>query len=171
MSTRRFDDLVTTVAKLRRQIRDLEAKALRRIGTHDHDRAYPLGVVGYAETTGVQDGITSETNITDLSVTVDVAAGRRLRIEHYIGNVRGTNVGDRATLRIRQDGTQIQNRHHVIQDTSAGGGGTMVAYETPGAGTFTFKVTLQRTSGTGSVGHAAAGSAPGHLVVEDIGTA
>lgn len=49
---RRFDDLVTAVGGLRRDLAALRATALNRLATHAHTAAHTTGVVDPAYTTG-----------------------------------------------------------------------------------------------------------------------
>ena len=126
------------------------------------------GVLGYAEVTADQSGITSEVDLTGLSVTVDVASGRRIKVTAKADFFSDT-ANDRIELRIKQDGTQVQRDVHQNQ-SDAETAYTSVVLE-PSAGSRTYKLTAVRVSGTGSVTMAAASGRPALILVEDIGAA
>lgn len=112
MSTRRFDDLITTVANLRRQVRDLEAKSLRRIGFHDHDGAYLQPVTATDTLTWHEDSLVVVTASTYHPI-FDIAAATEL----LGGSIDGANVGFRLTI----DGTVVADRTAVIRGNDFAG--------------------------------------------------
>lgn len=129
-----------------------------------------LGVLGYVEVTADQSGITTETDLTGLSIAVTVGTSRRIKV---IGNgVLTSNVAnDAAAMKIKEGGTQLQDSqiHNII----AGQGDTVQVFVilTPSSGAHTYKLAAVRSAGTGSVTMVAASTFPAFILVEDIGPA
>lgn len=127
--------------------------------------------LGYAERTSNQTGFTSEADLTGVSVTVDVPANRKIRI---IGqaqvNIRDT--GTQTMGHIKEDGVTVgrwaRGRANVTTDPMLETG---VRRLTPSAGVHTYKLTLERSAGTGSADVLADVDNPAFILVEDIGPA
>jgi hypothetical protein len=135
------------------------------------DHSHSLGVLGYAEVTANQTGITTvATDLTDLTVSVDVAAGRRVRVSTNV-IVRSSAAGDAINLSIIEGAVVLQ----AIVATSVVGGydltmpGAVVL--TPSAGSHTYLLQLYRAAGTGTLQLTAGATYPSFILVEDIGAA
>lgn len=127
---------------------------------------------GYAEKTSEQTGI-SDADITGLTVTVSVVAGRRYKVTGYCSSIHTASVNlDVFELRIQEGGTVRQAASARVPAT----GGNVNDFLAPlyvfvaaATASRTFKLRLTRTSGTGTVVFAASATAPGFILVEDIG--
>lgn len=142
--------------------------------THDHAAAdlaasVPRGVLGYAEVTANEAGITSA-DLTGLSVAVTVETSRRVRVTGYAARIDGTSAGDLFSLQIAEGGTTL-NEAGVIMGTTFGDGVTAMAVLTPSAGEHTYKLVLARASGAGTATLIASANRPAFILVEDIGAA
>lgn len=134
--------------------------------------AAPGGILGYAQVTADQGEITTQADLTGLSVTVTVAANRRIRIT---GSSTFVDVGSNAAtalLRIKESTTQF-NVAKVGLPASAGAAAdersvTVEAIITPSAGAHTYKLTAE---GTTNIYAKAAADAPAFIQVEDLGPA
>jgi hypothetical protein len=131
------------------------------------------GWLGYVDRTSNQTTITSEADLSSLTVTVDVPADRRLKVTGS-ARVRGVDGSADAFLRIKEDGTQIQRAIAHPGGASAENDDTVMiqAVVTPSAGSTTYKLTLEKVAGgASSLSVIAASDAPAFLLVEDIGPA
>jgi hypothetical protein len=131
--------------------------------------ALPQGVLGYVEasadtTTGV------EADVAGLSRTVTVAAGRRIKVTVQAQINNDGNAGI-VIVRIREGATEKQR----VCCSSFIAAGNVVAHgswvATPSTGSHTYKVTIEKASGAGTV--TLVGSVPtiipAFILVEDIG--
>ena len=140
----------------------------RATGEHRH-KGQTGGTLGYAQVIASQTGISAEVALTGLSVTVNVAENRRIKISAAT-LLRGSVDGDRFALRIKEGTTQLQGVEIKVNT---------VAYEpyqptvaiTPSAGTHTYYLALGIIAGTGTIDSAASTAAPAFILVEDIGAA
>lgn len=129
----------------------------------------PSSTLGYAEVTANQTGITTETDITGLSTTVTVSAGRRIRITGY--TIIASSVATDSIRTSIKEGATLLNFSEIKADASGGGSGQVASVSvviSPSAGAHTYKLTLQRVSGTGSVQTIAGSTFPNYILVEDI---
>lgn len=107
--------------------------------------------LGYAElaSTATLGAIAGETDVPGLSVTVNVPAGRRIRVRALV-HLRSATAADVLYSRLRVDGGNLGfaylNENATLPTT-----GMIEAVHTPTAGTHTYKVAANRASGTGSV--------------------
>lgn len=125
------------------------------------------GTLGYAQVTANQTGITSVTDLTGLSVSVTVGAGRRIRISG-MAKVSNDTLGGRTAGRIQEGGTVLTDFvdfYAPAANASAVGYGSVVL--TPSAGSHTYKLALQGVTGTASM--SAGPSNIAFILVEDIG--
>jgi hypothetical protein len=131
------------------------------------------GQLGYAQETANQTiSSASEDDLKSLSVTVTVAANRRIRISHYEPQASHTVLNDVFDLRIKEGSTPLQVRR--IMTPGAGdvsGAGFQQIVLTPSAGPHTYKVVGIRVSGSGNEVLSRASTQPASLLVEDIGSA
>lgn len=125
----------------------------------------PGGWIGYAEVTANQTGITTVTDLTGLSVAVTAGTNRRLKITGSI-RVTRTVADGYTTLYIRESST---NLNFGVTLSTLDFFCVAMAVITPTAGSHTYKLSLERTTGTGTVGIAAAAANPNFILVEDIG--
>lgn len=129
----------------------------------------PRGVLGYAEVTSSQTGITTEVDVTGASVTVTVGSSRLIRVSCML-QIQGTASGGEVRIRSYMDNST--ERRLVTHDLPGAGDTTRYAgfalYE-PSAGSRTFKLTAEGNNGEVSISALAA--VPTLLVVEDIGAA
>ena len=128
----------------------------------------PKGVLGYAARTSDQTGISGLVAIGGLSVTVNVAANRRIKVTAYVRGTTSTVATDRGVLFIRQDASQVQNQVKQFGGTQLEDGLMAVWIGTPSAGSHTYDVQYQRI-GTGTHTVHAAADGPAYILVEDIG--
>jgi hypothetical protein len=124
----------------------------------------PSSTLGYAEVVADSGTITAETDLTGLSTTVTVAAGRRIRITLKT-EVRGT-AGDVYVYNIKEGSTVLQRATGRVSGTASE---SVVVTEvlSPSAGAHTYKATLQLASGTGVI-NGAASTYPASFLIEDI---
>lgn len=129
----------------------------------------PGGWIGDVSVTANQTGITTVTDLTSLTLTVTAGTSRRLYIEAQAIVTRTVNDGY-SLLSIKEGATTLQQ----IQIHSASTDGDTVygnVTVTPTSGSHTYKLTLERGSGTGTTGIAANASAPAFIRITDIGPA
>lgn len=129
----------------------------------------PYGWLGYAEVTASQAGISTETDLTSLTVTVTVAASRKIRITGH-GLVTPTSASGIYTGYIKESTTKLGRW--------AGGGGatanfsqlheSAVIVTSPSAGSHTYKLSLECTA-AGTASLTAAAGAAAFILVEDLG--
>lgn len=135
------------------------------IASADHNKT-PGGWTGYVQVTASQTGISTITDLTGLSVTMTLQSSRYIRITGFARLSRTVNDGY-TTFSIREGSTTLQfvaplvitdAPHHVS------------VILTPTSGSHTYKLSLERTTGTGTTGISAASNNPAYLLVEDLGS-
>lgn len=139
----------------------------------------PGGWIGYAEVTANQTISTgTETDLTGLTVTVAVGSSRKIRIRAQ--GILSRSVADGVTVgRIKEGattlGTWAQHSPNATTEFDGASGEAVSSpggvFATPSAGTHTYKLTLQRFSGTGNVILNAASGSQASITVEDLGPA
>lgn len=133
----------------------------------------PGGWIGVETRTSDVSAITTEQDITGLTVTVTVGTARRLKVTASIPRVTSTSVDDGADIIIHEDGVQIASGRvdvGAISGASNGGNGRdVVAQSTPSAGSHVYKVRGARAVGTGNIAFRGSATAPMLLIVEDMG--
>lgn len=133
--------------------------------------ALPLGILGYAEVTANQGSITTLADLTGLTATVTVGTDRRIRVIGYIGASVDTVSDTTATLHIRESSTTLQTARNRPVGNSRQAVLAAVWVGAPSAGSHTYKLSLEREVGTGTLTMHAASTNPAFLLVEDIGPA
>jgi hypothetical protein len=136
------------------------------------DNAAYVQEVGYAQVTANQSGITSEVNLTGLSVSVPVIVGHRYRatvqaqvsVQTSASSVRGQIFQDAVVI-----GRWASSQTMASGDRDLYSGAAITTNGTNG--TVTFKATLAIATGTGSTTLEAAASVPAYILVEDLGVA
>lgn len=125
----------------------------------------PGSTLGYAEVTANQSPITTEVDVTGLSVTVTVPDGRRIRISSALG-ITSTVNDDIGFMRIAEGGTNLAFAQAKLNTNTESVFASIVL--TPTAGSHTYKIRAARTSGTGNLTVGAASTNPAYILVEDI---
>jgi hypothetical protein len=148
-----------------------DGAAVEHILTAGGLATFAKGLLGFASVTADQTGITTTVDLTGLSVTVTVPAGRRIRVTG-VAQFLSTVAGDIVLLAINEPG--VSERQHANRRL-----GTASVLESvvasvvlsPSAGSHTYTLTGRRFSGTGTLTMGAAAHRPAQIVVEDIGAA
>lgn len=127
---------------------------------------------GYAQVTANQT-INSATpvDLTSLTVTVTVVAGRRIKITGCVA-LGGNTAGDEYNCSIREGGTTLQQAadSQVVAADARLYTLTPICVLTPSAGAHTYKLSAFRSRGSGDVFLVASATLPAFILVEDIGT-
>jgi hypothetical protein len=127
------------------------------------------GTLGYAETATAQTSISSETDLTSLAVTVTVVSGRRIKITGQTEITCDATAGA-ALGRIKEGATYLGQYANVAFGS---GGETFQSMGcvilTPTAGSHTYKLTLAKSGGAGTVSMQTSATHPAFILVEDIG--
>jgi len=129
----------------------------------------PRGEIGYAQVVANQLGITAETDLTNLTVTLNIPGRRRIKIS--VDALISRTVADGLTqLNIKEGATflQIANVRPASIDSIAVHRHIIF---TPTVGSHTYKITLFQSSGTGTSGLNAGATFPASITIEDIGAA
>jgi hypothetical protein len=142
-----------------------------RIDAYPAGTGLPAAMLGYSQVVANQTGIGgSDTDLTGLTVTVTVPAGRTIRILGYAVTENIAAAVNWSLLKIKEGAAELQ--------TSVGGHGATagidryythnpIAVIRPTAGTHTYKLTLAWGTGTGNLSPSA-GPRPAFLMAEDI---
>lgn len=129
----------------------------------------PGGCKGRAVVTASQSGITAVTDLTGATVTFTALAGRRYKITGEVllfSNTAATNM----TLAIRKgSATQIQSRPTGLIAAGDLVTATATVDDVPGAGSVTYKLSVSRQAGTGTISTSIDSTRPDLIIVEDIG--
>lgn len=130
----------------------------------------PRGVVGYAQVTSDQGSITTEVDLTGLSVTFTAVAGRRYRVTGQI-LVTSTVQYDLVYFKLtNSSNTTLQLVPWTIPAASSNMAPPPINFVVaPGGGSTTYKLRLLRQSGSGTVTMGANATYPAFICVEDIG--
>lgn len=118
--------------------------------------------LGYAESSTTVSGIVAATHV--LTVTVTVAAGRRVRISG-VANIQRTVADGISLVSVMEGSTHL---FHAVKMGTTEETINPVAVESPSAGAHTYTLMVQTLTGTGSTTVASGGNSPFHLLVEDI---
>lgn len=130
----------------------------------------PGGWIGDAQATADQGSVTTEVDVTSCTVTVTAGSSRRLRISGHL-RVQTDVADDRAILQIYRGGTQIQGATVTIPRTATTESIEAFVTDTPSSGSNTYKLTIQRGTGSGTLTVKASSVSPSIILVEDIGPA
>jgi hypothetical protein len=130
----------------------------------------PFGVIGIAELTSVQGSITSIVDVTSLSISITVPAGRRVKFTAQ-AMLQSTVAGDYGRFDLTDGAGSITYQTNQMQLGGSAIGMSFSKSQTPGAGTFTYKLRVSRTAGTGTLTVSASTSSVAQLLCEDIGPA
>jgi hypothetical protein len=130
----------------------------------------PGGWIGSAQATSDQGSVTTEVDVTSCSVTVTAGTSRRLRISGHI-RIQSDVADDRAILQIYRGATQIQGATVTMLRTNTTESIEVFVDDTPSSGSNTYKLTVQRGSGSGTLTVKASSVSPSIIMVEDVGPA
>lgn len=124
---------------------------------------------GYAQVTANQGSITTETDLTSLTVTVTVNSGERIKITGHV-RVASTSASDVPELHIKESTTVLALDRSAFTTASS-----LVTIHgevilTPSAGSHTYKLSMLRDSGSGTLTMSAGATFPAYILVEGIGT-
>jgi hypothetical protein len=126
------------------------------------------GTLGYAQVVANQTGITTETDLTSLTATVTLVAGRRIRISAQAG-IQSSVTGDTIILRIKEGATVLQQAVGSVQPVNSEVTFSPSVVLTPTVGSHTYKLSLLRLAGTGTLTMVGASNDVPFILVEDIG--
>ena len=127
--------------------------------------------LGVAVVTATQDNITAEADLTGLSVTVTVPAGRRLRLRAY-AVASCASPDKRCFVRIKEGATILTTAVENCGYTNVASATLEPsAIITPTEGAHTYKVTMQNATSADAMKLNASSDSPAYLVVEDLGSA
>lgn len=127
----------------------------------------PSSTLAYVEATTSQGSITTETDLTGLSATISVPAGRRIRITaHAYPN--STVADDTAKLWIKEGSTYLQSGERTLRKTTNADSVDASVILSPSAGTHTYKLSMLRQSGSGTITNNASTDSPSYILIEDI---
>ena len=136
--------------------------------------ALPQGTLpgGYAFVTANQGTFTAQTDITGVTVTVTLTAGRRYRISYKLGCSSSVTDDTIQALLIDTAGPTTLDLTNVQQAATGqvifvAGAGIFVA---GASGAKTYKIAMVRAGGTGNVTMNAGPTFPAYILAEDIGT-
>lgn len=127
------------------------------------------GTLGYAQNITNQTPIISIVDLTGLSVAVMVGTGRRIRVTGHV-LAGSTAINDTISLLVRESSTELQITEFRNGAANASEGLPITVILTPSAGSHTYKLSMRRSSGTGTLTMSAGASYPAFILVEDIGT-
>lgn len=127
---------------------------------------------GYAQATTNQGSITTEVDLTSLSVTVTIstafaAAARKIKITGHV-QMSGTVAADSMGLRIKESTTQLQQAEALESTASRGVTMIAIAVITPTSGSHTYKLSALRVAGTGTLTMGASTTQPAFILVEAV---
>lgn len=133
----------------------------------------PGGWIGYVEVTANQGSITTEVDLTSLTLTVTVGSSRRLRI---MGSMMfsSTVASDTAQCNLydtTSGSTKLSQSLVGLVSAGQGASTTVHCIITPASGSRSYKLTGRRGAGTGTLTMLAASDVPAFLMIQDIGPA
>jgi len=141
-------------------------------------QSLPRGVDnnGYAEITADSNTGTTIFDITGLSITPDLEAGRRYLITVGYEGMRSSVAGDDVRVSVRDSGGTVlgdNGRNDLILANSSQNGGTFSFVYDPSTDETNkqFKVSMARLTGTGNVGLGASTTSKAFILCQDIGEA
>lgn len=126
------------------------------------------GWLGYVLIDTPQGAVTSEVDVTSATLTVTVPAARLLRIS-FSANVNSDVAGDTALVNIKEGATTLGGGLSAGLLTNATGIYAEALVSAPSTGSHTYKATIQRATGTGSMTLGGSATRPMVFVVEDVG--
>jgi len=131
--------------------------------------AMPGGTLGVATVTADSGTFTALTDVTGLSVTVTVAAGRRIYVSAQC-QIASSTAGDRGTVALYEGATALLTAVYELADANLNYGNPIGVPLQPSAGVHTYKVSAARDSGAGNITAKASATNPAWIMIEDRGT-
>lgn len=128
----------------------------------------PGGWVGYVEKTSDQGSITSEADVTSLTLTLTLVSGRRYEVSAYLDVSIDTGART-ANVAIYDGASRIQRAREVIAVAGDSTHMTPVTTLDGDGSSHTVKVTAQVQGGSGTMTVNAASDRPSHLLIKDVG--
>jgi hypothetical protein len=125
--------------------------------------------LGYTETSTATTGVTTITDLTGLSVAVTTTTAMTILIEGWIPQIVSTVATDRIDLSIREGSTALATSY-ATAGVSYGVGGAYVRkrISAPSAGSHTYKLSLTRGAGTGSLSTYCDANTLAHIQVRTV---
>lgn len=111
----------------------------------------PGGLIGYRQMTANQGGITTLTDLTGMSVTVNLTGIQRVKIVGWMPQIYSTVASDRADFQIREGSTVLATAYGRANLVTDGWGGAIITSWQTTWGQHTYKLSLTRGAGTGTV--------------------
>lgn len=114
---------------------------------------------------------TTELDVITAPAITPSSSTRRIRIWFHCRGFSGGTAGEQFVVRIKEGATTLQEQVIIITTASLTNTGTdcHAIVDAPSVASHTYKATIQRTSGTGTVSVAATAGGPITLTVEDCG--
>ena len=137
------------------------------IGNLIYNRTPTPGVIGYRQQLNDQGSITSEVDLTGLSVTVLIPAGRKIKISG-ICLIQSSVAADRAGLNIEEGGVTLQAIRTPLPNANTNFEMDGFTVESPSSGSHTYNLTALRATGTGTLSMEADTTFPAIIIVELI---
>lgn len=126
------------------------------------------GILGVPGTTIVGQSVTTETDLTGLTVTATIGASRRIKLSYHVVISRSVLDGY-SNMKIKE-GVNVLSEIFITNDISGiGESRSGFVLLTPSVGLHTYKLSLTRGSGTGTSTLAATATYPAFFIVEDVG--
>lgn len=134
----------------------------------------PLGILGSATPITTSVGPTSgtaELDVITAPAVTPATSSRRLRIRFHARGTSGGTGGEQYLLRIKEGSTTLQEYVYIFTTGSVTNTGIdfEAIVDSPTAAAHTYKVTIARTSGAGTLSVSATATGPITLTVEDCG--
>lgn len=141
---------------------------LRRVAALEEDLRL-RGVRAFAVKTTTQASITTETVITDQSVTFEAEAGRRYRLIAEF-EVQKTTGSDTWIARLKESSTVLKTA--TTEPVSTTSFTVVLIYVTTDSitGSKAWDITLERVSGGGTLSYVCSATNPATVTVEDLGS-
>ena len=128
------------------------------------------GEVGYAEITADQSGFGVLADVVGLSVTFTAVASRKYKVTAFMRVIKEVSAG--SILIQIADGANVGIQHDVVSlQPGEGDSCTPVKRVVPGAGSVTYKVRASNAGTAGTTMVRGSSTAPGIILVEDVGPA
>jgi hypothetical protein len=131
----------------------------------------PGGWIGHGEVTTGQSGITTEVDLAGITVTSTVGPSRRILVSVEL-SFASTVANDVVSVRIKEGATSLVEREfHLGSVAAASATARLSVVLTPTSGAHTYKATMVRAAGTGTLNTSASTTKPAFILVEDLGPA
>lgn len=123
-------------------------------------------LLGAASATSNQGSITTEVNLTGLSVTVDVPSGGRSVLIMAKCNLETSAANDQLVVYIKESpGTYLQSSIQTLAVANRGRTFSTQVLVTPSSGSHTYLLSAERSPGTGTVTMTASSTVPAQIIV------